>query len=304
MKIKEKYIMNQSDKRAKKQSAKRKLSDNLLALYFLTLLLILLGQNLGMLVYLIPHMTNTDAGATIAMYLSFIGIWILAVAYMRFTKKNRPILEAIGKKASGNNWKNLLFGFFIGFGLNGICILAAWLHKDISLYYDSFQPLYFVLIFLAVFVQSSAEELICRGFLYQRLRRSYRHPAVALIGNSMFFAVLHLMNDGITVLSVLNIFIVGILFSFMVYYMDSIWCAMAMHTAWNFTQNILFGLPNSGIVSLYSVFRLEASTANNSFAYNVGFGIEGTLFADVILLLACICIYLWGKKYGRKPRET
>lgn len=301
MKIKEKYIMNQSDKRAKKQSAKRKLSDNLLALYFLTLLLILLGQNLGMLVYLIPHMTNTDAGTTIAMYLSFIGIWILAVAYMRFTKKNRPILEAIGKKASGNNWKNLLFGFFIGFVLNGICILAAWLHKDISLYYDSFQPLYFVLIFLAVFVQSSAEELICRGFLYQRLRRSYRHPAVALIGNSMFFAVLHLMNDGITVLSVLNIFIVGILFSFMVYYMDSIWCAMAMHTAWNFTQNILFGLPNSGIVSLYSVFRLEASTANNSFAYNVGFGIEGTLFADVILLLACVCIYLWGKKYGRKP---
>lgn len=296
--------MNQSDKRSEKQSAKRKLSDNLLALYFLTLLLILLGQNLGMLVYLIPHMTNTDAGTTIAMYLSFIGIWILAVAYMRFTKKNRPILEAIGKKASGNNWKNLLFGFFIGFVLNGICILAAWLHKDISLYYDSFQPLYFVLIFLAVFVQSSAEELICRGFLYQRLRRSYRHPAVALIGNSMFFAVLHLMNDGITVLSVLNIFIVGILFSFMVYYMDSIWCAMAMHTAWNFTQNILFGLPNSGIVSLYSVFRLEASTANNSFAYNVGFGIEGTLFADVILLLACVCIYLWGKKYGRKPRET
>lgn len=295
--------MNQSDKRAKKQSAKRKLSDNLLALYFLTLLLILLGQNLGMLVYLIPHMTNTDAGTTIAMYLSFIGIWILAVAYMRFTKKNRPILEAIGKKPSGNNWKNLLFGFFIGFVLNGICILAAWLHKDISLYYDSFQPLYFVLIFLAVFVQSSAEELICRGFLYQRLRRSYRHPAVALIGNSMFFAVLHLMNDGITVLSVLNIFIVGILFSFMVYYMDSIWCAMAMHTAWNFTQNILFGLPNSGIVSLYSVFRLEASTANNSFAYNVGFGIEGTLFADVILLLACVCIYLWGKKYGRKPLD-
>ncbi len=76
--------MNQSGKRAKKQSAKRKLSDNLLALYFLTLLLILLGQNLGMLVYLIPHMTNTDAGATIAMYLSPLVSWILAVAIHAF----------------------------------------------------------------------------------------------------------------------------------------------------------------------------------------------------------------------------
>lgn len=291
------------DKKTEYQPAKQKLSDNLLILYFLTILLILLGQNLGMLVYLIPFMTSNDINTTIAMYLCFIGIWILAAAYMRFTKKNRPILDVLGKKASGNNWKNLLIGFIIGFGLNGICILTAWLHKDITLYYDSFRPVYFVIIFFAVFVQSSAEELICRGFLYQRLRRSYQNPAVAIVGSSLLFAVLHLLNDGITVLSVLNIFVVGILFSFMVYYMDSIWCAMAMHTAWNFTQNILFGLPNSGIISPYSVFRLDASTANNSFAYNVGFGIEGTLFADMVLILACICIYLWGRKYGKESLD-
>ena len=30
----------------------------------------------------------------------------------------------------------------------------------------------------------------------------------------------------------------------------------AVHTAWNFTQNILFGLPNSGINVPYSVFKL------------------------------------------------
>ena len=158
----------------------------------------------------------------------------------------------------------------------------------------------FALIFIAVFVQSSAEELVCRGFLYQRLRQSYGLPAVAIIGNSLLFAILHLTNEGVTILSVLNIFIVGVLFSFMVYYMDSIWCAMSMHAMWNFTQNIIFGLPNSGIVSPYSVFRLDASTAKDSFAYNVGFGIEGTLLADVILILACICLYLWGKNNREK----
>lgn len=295
--------MDHFDKKTKKQSTKRKLSDNLLAVYFLSILLILLGQFLGIPIGLIPFVADNDINTTITMYLSFIGIWILALLYMRFTKKNRPILSAIGKKASGNNWKYLLLGFFIGFLLNGICVLAAWLHKDITLYYDSFRPLYFVIIFFAVFVQSSAEELICRGFLYQRLRRSYQNPAIAIVGSSLLFAVLHLLNDGITALSVLNIFVVGILFSFMVYYMDSIWCAMAMHAAWNFTQNILFGLPNSGIVSPYSVFRLDASTANNSFAYNVGFGIEGTLFADTVLILACICIYLWGRKYGKESLD-
>ncbi|MCI8783643.1 MAG: CPBP family intramembrane metalloprotease [Dorea sp.] len=234
------------------------------------------------------------------MYLSFIGIWILTLLYLRFTKKNRPILKSIGRSAAGNNLKNLLLGFVLGFVLNGVCILAAWLHKDISLHYDSFRPVAFALIFIAVFVQSSAEELVCRGFLYQRLRQSYGHPAVAIIGNSLLFAILHLTNEGVTILSVLNIFIVGVLFSFMVYYMDSIWCAMSMHAMWNFTQNIIFGLPNSGIVSPYSVFRLDASTAKDSFAYNVGFGIEGTLLADVILILACICLYLWGKNNREK----
>ena len=279
--------MNQSDNTILKEPKRRKITDNILVLYLLATLLILLGQTAGMLLGFLPFMTGSDAAITVYMYISFIGLWAVALLYMRFTKKNRPILLAIGSRASGNNVRNLLIGFIIGFGLNGICILAAWLHGDITLYYDSFQPLSFVLIFVSVFVQSSAEELICRGFLYQRLRQSYRSPAVAIIGSSLLFAILHLGNEGVTALSVLNIFVVGILFAFMVYYMDSLWCAMAMHAAWNFTQNILFGLPNSGLVSPYSVFRLDAAAAKSSFAYNVGFGIEGTLFADAVLILAC-----------------
>lgn len=283
---------------------KIKLSDNVLVLYLLVLAIILLGQIIGSLLQFIPFMVSTDFSTTVTMYLTCIGIWIVAILYMRFTKKNRPILKIIGKSATGNTWINFLIGIGMGFGLNGICILVAWLHKDIVLYYDGFQPIYVIIIFIAIFVQSSAEELVCRGFLYQRLIRSYKSPVVAIIGNSLLFAFMHLFNEGVTALSVLNIFVVGILFSFMVYYMDSIWCAMAVHAAWNFTQNIIFGLPNSGIVSPYSIFRLDAATANNSFAYNVGFGIEGTLLADVVLILACIGMYLWGRKYGKKPCDV
>lgn len=276
---------------------KRRFSDHLPVLYLLALALILLGQILGSFLELIPFMTNTDIGVTAYMYVQFIGIWFLTLLFLVFTKKNRPILQSIGPRTAGNNGKLFVLGLIIGFGLNGICILAAWLHKDIALYYKGFQPVYLILIFVAVFIQSSAEELICRGFLYQRLRKSYSSPAVAVIGNSLLFAILHLFNEGITVLSVINIFVVGILFSMMVFYLDSLWCAMAAHTAWNFMQNIIFGLPNSGIVLPYSVFGLDASTAENSFAYNVGFGIEGTLLADIVLILACIALYLWGRKH-------
>lgn len=177
----------------------------------------------------------------------------------------------------------------------------AWLHGDSVIHFESFRPLSFVFIFAMVLIQSSAEELMCRGFLYQILIQRFKSPVFAILGNSLLFASLHLGNNGITVLSFIDICLSGILFSLMVYYMDSLWCAFAGHTAWNFTQAIIFGLPNSGNPAVYSVFKIDLDNSKNSFAYNVIFGIEGTVLSVIVLALACVAFYLWGRKYGKKP---
>lgn len=292
---------------------KRTLGDNILVLYVETFAMILGGQILGMLLTglvlgllsaFIPRIDEIPACVTAAEYAAFTGIWIVGLVCIGVVKKNRGILKAQWTTPEGNRLSFLFLGFFIGFVLNGMCVLAAWLNKDISLEFDGFHPLSFVLVLVCVFIQSAAEEFMCRGFLYQRLRKGYKNPWVAIIGSSLFFAVVHLFNEGVTVLSLLNITLVGILFAMMVYYMDSIWCAYAVHTAWNFTQNIVFGLPNSGMVVPYSVWKLDAGSARNSLAYNVGFGIEGTVVADVVLLLACIAMYAWGRKFGKKPYDV
>lgn len=297
----------------KKKLLKNKLVDTLPVLYIETVILMILGQFLGSFVLGIPvgiafvaHPALQQSAFlnTALMYAIFIGIWAVALLWMWIRKRNRPILQAVGTKPQGNNWKYLLLGLLLGFAMNGFCILAAWLHHDIALSYEALHPLWFVVVFVMVFIQSSAEELLCRGFLYQKLRRSYKNPVVAIVGNALLFAMLHLTNDGVTILSLLNIFLVGILFSLMVCYMDSLWCAFAVHTAWNFTQNILFGLPNSGLTVPYSVFKLDTATARDSFAYNVGFGIEGTILADLVLFAACVLLYLWGKKHGKKSLDV
>lgn len=277
---------------------KRKWNDTILILYVLTNFLMLMGEILGGHLISSNLFAGNQSSAYITgrMYIAFIGIWIVMLLYIRFTKKNRPILQELGTKVRGNNWKLFLLGIFIGFALNGMCILIAWLHGDIKLVFDSFRPISFILIFVCVFIQSSAEEFVCRGFLYQRLRRSYQQPAVAIIGNAVFFGLIHWGNPGITVLAIINLIALGILCSLMVYYLDSIWCAMAFHTAWNFTQNILFGLPNSGLVLPYSVFKLDASTATDSIAYDVKFGIEGTLFVTIMMMIASIILYVASKK--------
>lgn len=58
----------------------------------------------------------------------------------------------------------------------------------IALSFVTFQPITLIFLFMAFFIQSSAEELLCRGFLYQRLLKSYGKPMVAIVGNALQFA--------------------------------------------------------------------------------------------------------------------
>ena len=273
----------------------------ILVMLFATFMMIICGQIMGGLVEVpFTHLIQNDSTgywSTFFMYFGFIGTWIVFMIEFLIVKKDRPILKTLWTAPKGNNIKYLGLGFLIGFVLNIICAIVAVLNKDISLHYDSFNFIKLLLLFIAVFIQSSAEEMVCRGFIFQRLRRGYRHPAVAIILNSLLFTSMHLFNPGASVISMTAVLAAGLLFSLMVYYMDSIWCAMAAHTAWNFTQNLILGLPNSGIVSPVSVFKLDAATAKSSFAYSVEFGLEGSITAiTVMIITGIVIIVLYHKK--------
>ena len=269
----------------------------------LAYLLIFIGQLLGEFVLLASGAYKTDFGTTAGLYFLFGGIW-LVLFLNALIKKNRPLFKAYGIGCKGNNALNLLIGYLIGIGMNGLAILLAWMHGDIKMYFDRFELIPFLILFAAVFVQSAAEELVCRGFIYQRVLRTYRNKYwLAVIINSVFFGLIHLGNDGVTVMAIVDLIVTGLLFSAMVYYFDSLWMAMAVHAGWNFTQSILAGLPNSGNVVPYSVFKLDAATARDSFFYNVGFGVEGTIPAIAIQLVVLAAIVAIGIKIGGKPTD-
>ena len=128
------------------------------------------------------------------------------------------------------------------------------------------------------------------------MRREFRNPWVSVIGNALLFGALHLGNKGVTALGVLNIILFGIFMSLIIYYYESMWMAIAVHTAWNFSQSIVLGLPNSGIVFDFSVFKLDAASARNSFAYHVNFGIEGTIFSTVLIAVVIVILLVLNKK--------
>ena len=251
-------------------------------------------------------------------YTSTIVSVVVLHAYCRIFKKNRFILRSFmpaGKKGRtyvpcvpedafeptrNNTVKMLLLGTAIGFLTNFFCIACAMAHGDIRLYFD-FSPAQLpVLLFalLSVFIQGSSEEMWMRGFLYERL--SIHYPIwVAILVNGSLFGLLHMFNDGVTVMAVILIALDGIGFALVRWYSGSIWLVFGMHFMWNFTQNFLFGLPNSGIVSEFSVLHLDAANGVSNLIYNYDFGIEGGLPNLVTSVLTIAVVLLLAKKNGR-----
>ncbi|MBP1554950.1 MAG: CPBP family intramembrane metalloprotease, partial [Oscillospiraceae bacterium] len=251
---------------------------------FLSLVITLFGSSVSFYVMritplgsLLDLITGGDGNLKEFLWTStaFFGIWIVVLVVM-LRRSNRPMFSLLfpGK---GQAFRHFCVGTLLGFCSNAFCVVISVLLGDIKLTYSGFKPVIIIAFMIAVFIQSGAEELTDRMYLYSKLRRRYVSPLVAVILNSGTFAALHAFNDGFTLTAGLEILATGLLFSLFVYWYDGLWIAMAFHAAWNFTQSIFFGLPNSGVVSSYSVFKLDAASAENGFFYNVGFGVEGSV---------------------------
>ena len=252
--------------------------------------------------WLLPVIPNKDTITFLMMYFGPIGCWVAFILVALVFKNNRPMFKSFFYNGHGNNIRAIFIGILLGGGMNAACVFMSWLRGDIVLSFNEFNPLLFFAFLFCVWIQSGSEEILDRLYLYQKLRRRYRWPAIAIIFNALVFSALHAGNPGVTMMGLLQVFEIGILFSLIVYFYDSLWTAIWAHTAWNFSQSIVFGLPNSGIVSSYSVFKLDAASARDGLFYSTSFGVEGSIGANVIIgaVILIVLIAALVRKRGEK----
>ncbi|MBQ6623303.1 MAG: CPBP family intramembrane metalloprotease [Mogibacterium sp.] len=227
-------------------------------------------------------------------------ITVITFVLLCLLKKNRDIGKSMLPNKETGSWRMLWFGLLLGFLTNFFCILCALIHGDIKLVLDfapSGIPL-MIFALISVFIQSSSEEIWCRGFMYERINVHY--PLwVAIVVNGSFFGLLHATNPGISAIAMTGLIITGLSYSLLRWYSGSIWTCMGIHTMWNFTQNLIFGLPNSGLVSETSIFHLDAANGISNLIYDFDFGVEGALPALFIDASLGVIILIMAKKNGR-----
>lgn len=256
--------------------------------YFCVLLLNIITSAVGM--------PQDPFWSTFYMYFAFIIFWIVIIALLLLVKKDREFLKKLS--FDKKTWKFAGIGLAIGLGMNLIGFLVAMLNKDVSIQYRGENIFLVILMFIAVMIQCGAEEILYRLYIYQHVKRGYKKEILAF-SNAVTFSLLHLTNPGYSINSFLSIIIFGTFFSLFIYYFDSFWMAVMAHTAWNFSQSILLGLPNSGIKVGFSIFECDASVAKSSFWYDANFGIEGSFFTILMGLVAIGITILIGEKKRR-----
>lgn len=140
--------------------------------------------------------------------------------------------------------------------------------------------------FIGFFIQGPAEEVLFRGYVLSNLRARWG-IRWAIGVSSVAFSLLHAPNPAYGALPALNLTLFGVAMA--LYRVrwdgDQLWGVFAIHTMWNWLQQVVFGLPNSGNLSPVGdvLFSVAPNPALPDFVTGGGFGPEGTLGATIVL---------------------
>ena len=227
-----------------------------------------------------------DPSMTLLMLFSTVGTTITCLLYCRLIEGRKPHTIGFYKKGAVPQY---LLGLGVGFVMFSAVVGLTWAFG--GLHAEGFaggSAVSILLAFVGFGVQGMSEEVLCRGYFMTTVLRHHK-PWVAVLSNSLIFAFLHGMNNGISPLAIVNITLCGIVFSLYMLRTDNLWGACAIHSIWNFVQGNFYGLPVSGINSGDSVFRFSLAEGND-LANGGAFGLEGGLPCTIVLTMVILIL--------------
>ena len=144
--------------------------------------------------------------------------------------------------------------------------------------------LFFTLVALAV--SAFAEELVFRGYPLQILMKSIG-PWWSMILISSLFGLVHAMNRGATLLSILGTIIAGLVLALAYLKTRSIWFPYGIHLGWNVGLSMVLGYPMSGIQTA-SIVVTHVSVS--SILFGGEYGPEAGIWGFVVFVAAGVVI--------------
>ena len=266
-------------------------------IYLSIFLLVFLASSLGQSLIVLPlqflaiQCSLPYVWVTVAhLFSTAITILVCIFYCIKFEKRN---FQSLGLARAGGGLEYLA-GLGIGFVMLALPAMLCVAMGQATLQPAgefSQLPWGMILLFFAAFlVQGMSEEILCRSFLLVSLSRGHK-PWVCILTNSLLFAALHIFNQGITPLALLNLTLFGIFASIYMLRRGSVWGIAAIHSMWNFTQGNIFGVAVSGMTNSPTLwcwtYHPQTWWLNGgTFGLEGGLAVTGVLVVGIVVILA------------------
>ena len=221
------------------------------------------------------------------LLLLLVGYWAMGYVFQR----QRTPLKSMGLVRRATAVGEFGTGAAFGWGAMVVCVLPMAVIGGFTITFWT-GPRQFGLLVLDVvvlLVAALAEEVIFRGYPFQRLIDGVG-PLLATLLASAVFAIRHLGNPDSSFASTLVTVLAGWLFAIAYLRTRALWLPWGLHFAWNASMGVLFGLPISGL----RIFSPVISTNPHGplWLTGDGYGPEGSAVAAVVLLGA-LGVLMW-----------
>ncbi|MGU8044920.1 CPBP family intramembrane glutamic endopeptidase [Streptococcus suis] len=228
--------------------------------------------------------------------LAFSFISLAIILWARFVEKSPWLGLGMTKKGA---FKDFILGWGIGAAMLITCVLLMWGFGAIQVTSFQFSANLvgeFLILVLAWSIQGTTEELLTRGWMFSSLAAKYNIPVGILI-SSLFFSFLHLGNDGISLIPLLDLTLFAILACLVMLKTGNLWVIGGLHAAWNCFQGNVFAFPVSGTQAGQAFIAVE--TSGPDWLSGGAFGVEGSIIS--LLIQAGMITWLVYELYFTSP---
>lgn len=224
----------------------------------------------------------------LAVVLLALFIWLLNTA--DHVEDHR--LAAMGLPLVPGAMRQLLTGVVLGFLMVGLAVIpmVIWGEMSLAVHRSSRTPVRILTILAILVFGSLAEELMFRGYPFQRLQKGIGSiGAIAVF--SLLFGAVHFLNPGASVWGLVNTVLIGIVLAMAYLRTRALWLPWGVHFAWNATLGLVLGLPVSGL----RIFNVAVRTTARGPLWLTGgsYGIEGSFSGALVVLIGLGVVWKW-----------
>lgn len=218
---------------------------------------------------------------------AFFAAWIMShVEHKRMGDYGLPALGAFGGK------------FWAGAGVGFAALSALMLGISLGHGFD-FGGLelgargifyYGVMWAFAFLVVAFAEEFLFRGYALATLTDGIGFWPAAIV-LSVLFGAIHLRNVGENPMGALSAATVGLLLCFSFRRSGSLWFALGLHAAWDFSESFIYSVPDSGAVVRGHLLNSSFVAGAPKWLTGGAVGPEGSVLVFIVLAILFFVVH-------------